>query len=64
MQAITLALALGGTLAVVTTAKENDLLLSVLSQDSLMTIRVPSAVIYGPWIGLTQAANNSQPAGG
>lgn len=64
-QAVDLASARGGTLAVVTSAQENDLFLSFLAQDDLLWGGEPhDAARNGPWIGLTQAAGSAEPGGG
>lgn len=64
-QAATLASAHGGTLAVVTSAEENSLILGFLAQDQLLWGGEPrDNARNGPWIGLTQAAGSAEPGGG
>ncbi len=58
------AVALGGTLAAITSADEEALVLNLLSLDPLAWNFEPHDNAFnGPWIGLVQAAGSSEPGG-
>ncbi|SEN28420.1 type I secretion C-terminal target domain (VC_A0849 subclass) [Gemmobacter aquatilis] len=60
-----LALGLGGHLAVITSAEENDVVLGMLARDVDSWSFEPRDVARsGPWIGLTQTEGASEPGGG
>ena len=63
--AVALATAHGGSLAAVTSATENTLILGFLAQDDQLWTGEPhDNARSGPWIGLTQPPGSTEPAGG
>ncbi|MBL8064351.1 MAG: hypothetical protein JNM34_00685 [Chthonomonadaceae bacterium] len=54
----------GGHLATMTTAAENDFVFSLADDPRYFVTDPNNGNIYGPWIGLVQAANGQEPGGG